>query len=92
MSFDVVSGIGGSNFAPLDRTNAISQPNAVTASSELPTSQTSQAGAAQATGTSVSAINPPKAAQPFLLVPTEPLTPAVLAELVGRQAPLSGQG
>jgi hypothetical protein len=31
-----------------------------------------------------------KPEQPVLLVPTQPLSPAVLAELVGRQLPLSG--
>lgn len=35
---------------------------------------------------------PPKTAQPFVLVPTEPLTPKVLAELIGRQLGLNGSG
>lgn len=92
MSFGAVSGIGASSFASLDRAYAVNQPNVVEASSgATQASQTIQAGAAQAAGTSSSAINPPKAAEPFLMVPTEPLTPTVLAELIGRQAPLGEQ-
>jgi hypothetical protein len=38
-------------------------------------------------GSAPAAVVLPKPAQPFLKVPTEPLTPKVLAELIGRQLP-----
>ncbi|WP_428491375.1 hypothetical protein [Rhodopila sp.] len=54
------------------------------AASVTPVSATSSAGTETST-------NPPaEPKQPFLLVPTIPLSPTVLAELVGRQLSLNG--
>lgn len=77
-TLDAVSAIGGSGLPPLS-----------------PTQAASQSAVKQATGaTDAPAIKPPsgtaavqKHAEPFLLVPTEPLTEAVLAELIGLQPP-----
>jgi hypothetical protein len=91
MSIGAVSGLGGSSFAPPDRASAVTPLAAVTASSGAPpASQTIQTGTIQAAGAPATSGPATKTPQPFLLVPTEPLTPTVLAELIGRQAPLSG--
>jgi hypothetical protein len=44
----------------------------------------------QSTGATNTTSPPPKPNEPFVLVPTEPLTPKVLAELIGRQLGLNG--
>jgi hypothetical protein len=81
MSFDAVSGISGSSFAPLDRASAVNQ---AAAAAQLAVGAQAT-GATSASGAPAPAISLPKPAQPLLLVPTMPLTPAVLAELIGRQ-------
>jgi hypothetical protein len=78
MSFDVISGLSGSNVTPHDRTAVVPQ---VAAATMTP---------AAAQGEQPTAPSLTKPEQPVLLVPTQPLSPAVLAELVGRQLPLSG--
>ena len=85
-TLDPVSGIGGSSLPPLSPTQAASL-----AAGEAKASTAKQAPGA----TDASAIKPPsgaavvqKHAEPFLLVPTEPLSQAVLAELIGLQPPL----
>ena len=50
---------------------------------------------AQSPAAKSTAVYPPQPSspvkpQPFLLVPTEPLSPTVLAELIGRQISLNG--
>jgi hypothetical protein len=78
MSFDAVSGLGGSNVTPHDRTHGVPQVAAATMT---------QAATQREQPTAPSLAKP---IQPILLVPTEPLSPTVLAELVGRQLSPSG--
>jgi hypothetical protein len=78
MSFDAVSGLSGSSFAPLNRAPAVTPVSAPTQSSP----------ATSGSALSASATDPTKSAQPLLLVPTQPLSPTVLAELVGRHLSL----
>jgi hypothetical protein len=80
MSIAASSALSGSNFVPLYRAAAVT-PAPATA----PT-----AGATQGSGAPAPATSTPKQTQPLLLVPTVPLTAAVLAELVGRQLSLNG--
>ena len=78
MSIDTVSAMGGTAYPPLDRISSVT-----------PVSATSSAGTQ--TSTNLPTADPPaKPQQPFLLVPTIPLSPTVLAELVGRQLSLNG--
>jgi hypothetical protein len=80
MSLDAVSGLSGSSFAPLNRAPAVTQVAAPTQGSPV------TSGASQATA---SAIDPTKPSEPLLLVPTQPLSPTVLAELIGRHLSLT---
>ncbi|WP_428542567.1 hypothetical protein [Rhodopila sp.] len=78
MSIDTVSAMGGSGYLPPDRTSSL--PSVAAPSSAGPHTPADPAAA-----------DPPaKPEQPFLLVPTIPLSPTVLAELVGRQLSLNG--
>jgi hypothetical protein len=81
MSVDAVSGLSGSAFAPLNRAPAVTQ---VSAATKTPV-------ATQASGETTSPA-PAKPAQPLLLVPAQPLSPSVLAELIGRHLSLHGFG
>jgi hypothetical protein len=81
MSVDAVSGLSGSTLAPLNRAPAVTQ---VSAAGQTPV-------ATQASGETTPPA-PVKPAQPLLLVPTQPLSPTVLAELVGRHLSLNGFG
>jgi hypothetical protein len=84
MSVDAVSGLSGSTFAPLNRAPAVTQ---VSAATQTPVA-TRSGVPAQASGETTAAA-PAKPAQPLLLVPTQPLSPTVLAELVGRHLSLN---
>jgi hypothetical protein len=85
MSFDAVSGLGGSSLAPLDRASAVTQ---VAAATQTPAATPAPAAAPGEPPTPPP--SPAKPGQPVLLVPTEPLSPTVLAELVGRRLSLTG--
>ena len=96
MSFDAVSGIGGSGYLPHDVASAVT-PACRTEPSPLGTAtpQGTRQGTSAAKGTpalSEPATAPasPKREQSVLLVPTIPLSPTVLAELIGRQISLDG--
>jgi hypothetical protein len=78
MSFDAISGLSGSNVTPHDRAQAVPQFAAATMTQ------------AATQGEQPTALSLAKPGQPILLVPTQPLSPTVLAELVGRQLSLSG--
>jgi hypothetical protein len=77
MSFDAISGLSGSNVTLPDRTQMAPQVAAAT----MPQAATQ--------GEEPTAPSLTKPGQPILLVPTQPLSPTVLAELVGRQLSLS---
>jgi hypothetical protein len=80
MSFDV-SGLSGGSFASLDWTSAATQ-----AAAENQMAATTQvAGQTQSTGGPGTAALTLQPTHPLLMVPTTPLTPTVLAELIGRQ-------
>ena len=99
MSVDTVSGLSGSSSAPLGWPPAVTSSAAATqtlaASQTLAGSQpgatTQVAGVGAAAGVTTPSGIPkaplPQPPQPFVLAPTEPLTPKVLAELIGRQLP-----
>lgn len=77
MSFDAISGLSGGNYALL---------NQATQSSEASqTSKTTATGAETQAGQSTLSTLDGTPRQPFLLVPTETLSPRILAELIGRQ-------
>jgi hypothetical protein len=80
MFIDGVSGVSGSGSASLSQASAVTQ---VSASAQT-------AATTQASGQPTTAASAPKPVQPFLLVPTEPLSPTVLAELIGHQLSLNG--
>jgi hypothetical protein len=92
MSLDAVSGISGSSLASLDRSSTVTQaaPPAPGSGPTQALGATRASGAVQASGASGTPTQAPMQAQPLLLIPTEPLTPRVLAELIGLQVPLSG--
>ena len=80
MSLNAMSGLSGVNMNSLG--SAVTVPQAPTAA---------QSPAAKSTAVyPTQASSPVKPQQPFLLVPTEPLSPTVLAELIGRQITLNG--
>ena len=80
MSLNAMSGLSGVNMNSLG--SALTVPQAPTAA---------QSPAAKSTAVyPTQASSPVKPQQPFLLVPTEPLSPTVLAELIGRQITLNG--
>jgi hypothetical protein len=95
MSIDAIPGFSAGGSASLIRTptetslataSEDQEPRtALTASQTQATAQTSQVS--QAVGGTATAVVLPKPSQPLLMVPTEPLTPKVLAELIGRQLP-----
>ena len=92
MSFDAVSGIGGSGYIPHDLAVAVT-PASRTEPSPLGTATPQGTSAAKGTpALSAPATAPasPKRQQSVLLVPTIPLSPTVLAELIGRQISLDG--
>ncbi len=80
MSINAISGLSGDHINSLG--SAVTMPQAPAAI------QSSAANATAAYPTQAS--SPAKPPQPFLLVPTEPLSPTVLAELIGRQLSLNG--
>jgi len=80
MSVDAVSGLSGSDYALLNRSSTVAPARAVTlAPAVTPTA-----------GDPTKVPSPTKPQQPFLLVPTVPLSPTVLAELIGLQFSLNG--
>lgn len=80
MSIGAVSGPGGIGAAPLNW-----EPAATKASTTTTNTATQGSATAPASGEPATDPSAKKPAQPFLLIPTEPLTPKVLAELVGLQ-------
>jgi hypothetical protein len=80
MSINATSGLGGDNINSLGSPLTIPQAPAIVQS---PAAISTAAYPTQAS-------SPAKPQQPFLLVPTEPLSPTVLAELIGRQLSLNG--
>jgi len=103
MSIAAVSGLSGNSLAPLDRLSMVNQSGGATLAATAAQSAaappipgatqvpgvTQIPGVTQVTGNPATNAPPPKPAPPFILVPTEPLTAAVLAELIGRQPPLN---
>jgi hypothetical protein len=87
MSLGTVSGLSGSDYIPPYTASMAAQAAAATQTAAgMQAGATTQAGAAMDTpGGATTALFPAKSGQPLLLVPAEPLSPAVLAELVGRQ-------
>ena len=80
MSLNTMSGLSGVNMNSLGSALTVPQAPAV-----------AQSPAAKSTAVyPPQASSPVKPPQPFLLVPTEPLSPTVLAELIGRQITLNG--
>jgi hypothetical protein len=92
MSIAAISGLSGISLAPPDRPSTVNQAagTTLTATATQSAGVTQIPGVTQATGDPATKAPLPKPAQPFILVPTEPLTAAVLAELIGRQPPLNG--
>ena len=80
MSLNAISGPSGDNINSLGSALSVAHTPAVTQS---PAANSTAAFPTQASSA-------PKPQQPFLLVPTEPLSPTVLAELIGRQISLNG--
>jgi hypothetical protein len=80
MSLNGVSGLSGDNINSLGSPLTMPQAPAV--------AQSTAANTTAAYPTQAS--SPAKPQEPFLLVPTEPLSPTVLAELIGRQISLNG--
>jgi hypothetical protein len=80
MSLNAMPGLSGDNINSLG--SALTMPHAPAVA------QSSAASTTAAYPTQAS--SPAKPQQPFLLVPTEPLSPTVLAELIGRQISLNG--
>jgi hypothetical protein len=80
MSLITVSGLSRSDANSVGPSATVAQAGGVTPSS----------AATPTAGTPAQAPSPTKPQQPFLLVPTEPLSPTVLAELIGRQLSLNG--
>jgi hypothetical protein len=78
MSIDAIPGL-----------NSITGPVGKSAGTVAVATQGATTGQPAGTPTSTAA-PPPKPTEPFVLVPTEPLTPKVLAELIGRQLGLTG--
>jgi hypothetical protein len=80
MSLNAISGPSADNINSLGpaltvpHTPAVTQSPAANSTAAFPTQASSSA----------------KPQQPFILVPTEPLSPTVLAELIGRQISLNG--
>jgi hypothetical protein len=81
MSIAAVSGLSVSDLPPLDQASAVAPATAVTPVSTA----TRSSAATQGPGAPAKPAEVGQPAQPFLLIPTVPLTPQVLAELVGRQ-------
>ena len=79
MSIDAISATGGRGYRPLDRASAVT-----------PVSATPASAATQTDPGSATAAPSTHPEPPLLLVPTIPLSPTVLAELVGRQISLNG--
>jgi hypothetical protein len=80
MSLNAMSGLS------VDNINSLSSPLTMP---HVPA--VAQSPAAISTAADPTRVPPPaKPPQPFLLVPTEPLSPTVLAELIGRQISLTG--
>jgi hypothetical protein len=84
MPINAWSGLSGSDFASLSRASAVNQVRAAAPSPAATAKDTS-------TDPSESSL-PPKPEQPVLLVPIIPLSPAVLAELVGYHLSLTWPG
>jgi hypothetical protein len=82
MSINAVSGLSGSDFASLRPSPTVPQVGGVTPRAAATTTAQKPTEAAPPP--------PPKPDQPFILVPTVPLSPTVLAELIGRQFSLTG--
>jgi hypothetical protein len=80
MSLNAMSALSGDNINSLG--SPLTTPRA-TAVAQSPAANTTAAYPTQAS-------SPAKPQEPFLLVPTEPLSPTVLAELIGRQISLTG--
>jgi hypothetical protein len=79
MTLNAISGPNGDNINSLGSALTLPHTPAVT-----------QSPAANSTAAFPNQASSPKPQQPFLLVPTEPLSPTVLAELIGRQISLNG--
>jgi hypothetical protein len=80
MSLNAMSELSGVNMNSLGSALTVPQAPAV-----------AQSPAVKSTAVYPAQASPPvKPQQPFLLVPTEPLSPTVLAELIGRQISLNG--
>jgi hypothetical protein len=80
MSLNAMSGLSADNINSLG--SALTGPHAPSVA-QGPSAISTAAYPTQAS-------SPAKPQQPFLLVPTEPLSPTVLAELIGRQISLTG--
>jgi hypothetical protein len=80
MSLNALSGPGWDNINSLGPTLTVPQAPAAT---HNPAANSTPAEPTQTP-------SPDKPPQPFLLVPTVPLSPTVLAELIGRQISLTG--